>query len=340
VTTVTFLHTVQAVLKRGALVAAANWPVTLIQSSADAIFKLLLAAPLLGGLFLVASVVGEEPSSALAQDSRPLAATIVGALLSQPLVLLAFLLALTVVVVGGSLFVFLIKGGTVATLVQGERGAGPVEQPPLQWSVVTQAARFSIEAFIDFSKTLFPRYARLGFLLIGAYVGSAGAYLVLVVASRSAGSTWGLPALLTASFVGWITVLNFLYLLVQIVIAADDCGVGAAMKRAAVFLRASYRTIGGVFAVILAMVLLATGAALIATASLGVITFVPFLGPFLGLAVLPLQIIAWLLQEIVFQYIGLAAIGAYVKLYREFASLDGRLPERYSLGTPSASFEG
>jgi len=106
------------------------------------------------------------------------------------------------------------------------------------------------------------------------------------------------------------------------------------------FVRAERKMVGGVFLVILAMVVLATGASFVATASLGVITFVPFLGPFLGLAVLPLQILAWLLHEIVFQYIGLAAVGAYVKLYREFSAVEGRVPEPYSLGAPRASLEG
>lgn len=83
--------------------------------------------------------------------------------------------------------------------------------------------------------------------------------------------------------------------------------------------------VGGVFLVILAMVILATGASFVATASLGLITFVPFLGPFLGLAVLPLQIIAWLMREVVFQYIGLASVASYVKLYRTFSASDARL---------------
>ena len=70
--------------------------------------------PLVGGIFLVALVVGAEPGALLSLDWRELAATIVGSLLSRPLVLAAFLAALAVVVVGGSLFVFLVKGGTVA----------------------------------------------------------------------------------------------------------------------------------------------------------------------------------------------------------------------------------
>ena len=324
-TPVTLRHTVKAVLKRGALVAAANWQVTLIQSVADALFKLLVGAPLIGGIFLVALVVGDDPGALITLDSRVLAATIIGSLLSHPLVLVAFLLAMAVVVVGGSLFVFLVKGGTVGTLVAGEREADLVERPPLQWSLVATASKFSIERFIEDAETLFPRYARLGVALMVAYLVSGVAYFALVIASRTAGSTWGLPALITASFVCWITLINLVYLLTQIIVAADDCGPGTAFRRVWVFVRRERRTVAGVFAVILAMVVLATGASLAATASLGVITFVPFLGPFLGLAVLPLQIVAWLLHEIVFQYIGLASVGAYLKVYREFGAVETRV---------------
>jgi len=322
---VTFLRTVQIVLKRGALVAAANWPITFIQAIADSIFKLLMAVPLIGGIFLVAVVVGDEPVTLLTLEWRDLAATIVSALLSHPLVLALFILAMGVVTIGGSLFVFLVKGGTVSILVRGERDATAIEVPPLHWSVVTTASTFSVEAFIESAQGLFPRYAKLGILLMAIYVLSGGVYLGLVMASRAAGSYYGAPALVTAMFVAWITAVNLVYLLVQIAIAADDCGVGAALRRVGIFLRRNGRTVFGVFIVILAMVVLATGASIVATAALGVISFVPFLGPFLGLAVLPLQIVAWVLRELVFQYIGLASIGAYVKLYRESADAEGRL---------------
>jgi hypothetical protein len=330
---VTFRHTVQAVLKRGALVAAANWPVTLIQSVADSLFQLLIAAPLLGGIFLVALVVGAEPQALLSLDARELAATIVGSLLSHPLVLAAFLLAMAVVIAGGSLFVFLVKAGTVATLVAGERQAGPIEAPPLHWHVVTQASAFSVEGFTGTAQALFPRYAQLGVALMVVYLASAAAYLAVVVSSRA----WGTPALLTAVFVAWITAVNLMYLLIQIVIAADDCGVATALRRAIAFVRDQRRTVASVFAVILVMVVLATGASVAGIASLGLITFVPFVGPLLALAVLPLQLLALLLRAIVFQYIGLASVGAYVKLYREFSAAERQVntAPRYPVWGPA-----
>src|SRR6185503_19717735 len=162
------------------------------------------------------------------------------------------------------------------------------------------------------ARLLFPRYARLGIALMTVYFVSGPMYLVAVLASRNAGDSWGMTALLTAAFVSWITILNFLYLLTQIVIAAENCSVAAAMRRVVQFLRRARGPVAAVFLVVLAIVVFATGASLIATAALGLISFVPLL----GLTVLPLQLGAWLFRGFVFQYVGLSSLGAYLKLYR------------------------
>ena len=90
---------IKPVLKRGALVALANWPVTLIQATADSLFKLLIATPVLGGLFLVGLVIGTAPEDLLDLEWRDMAETIITSLLSHPVVLTAFLMSLAVVVV-------------------------------------------------------------------------------------------------------------------------------------------------------------------------------------------------------------------------------------------------
>ena len=305
--------TLKLTLKRGALVAAANWPLTIIQAIADALFKLLIAAPLLGGIFLVALVVGAEPVTLMSLEWRDLTTTIVESLLSKPLVLMAWVAALGVVVGGGSLFIFLIKGGAVSVLVRGERAAGPIEQPPLLPDVVAQASAFSVDAFIEGARTLFPRYARLGLALMGLYLASGLGFLAVIAASRGTGEGWGVAALATTSFVAWITLINLVYLLAQIVIASDSCSVTSAIPRVWAFVRRERRTVGGVFTVVLALVLCATGASILATTLLGLIAFVPLF----GFVFIPLSLLAWMLRAIVFQYIGLASIGAYLKLYRE-----------------------
>ena len=312
--------TLKYALKRGALIAAANWPVIVVQEVADSLFKLLVAMPLIGGIFLVALVLGAEPVALMSLGWRDLVATIVASLMSRPLVLTAFLAALGIVVTGGSLFVFLVKSGTVFVLVRGDRQAGPVERPPLHFSTVMTASAFSLETFEAGARSLFPRYARLGGILMTIYLLSGGGYLAAVLASRHAGDSWGITALLTAVFVAWITVLNFLYLLTQIVIAAEDCGVGVAMHRVAHFLRRARGPVLSVFLVVLAIVVFATGASLMATAALGLISFVPLL----GLTVLPLQLGAWLFRGLVFQYVGLSSVGAYLKLYRSLTSAAGQ----------------
>jgi hypothetical protein len=304
-------HHLKLTLKRGALVAAANWPVTLIQTTGDSLFKLLIAAPVIGGVFLVALVVGAEPRELLTAEWREMATMIIAALRSHPVVLAAFLLAVGVVAIGGSLFVFLIKGGTVAVLVRAERETGPIEQPPLHISKVATAAQFSTGFYVESARDLFPRYTRLGLMLMAVYLASASAYLVFVLTSRFAGQGWGITAIVTAAFVAWITIVNLLYLLVQIVIAADNCSVASAVPRVAAFLRYERRSVAAVFLIVLALVIVATGASFLATAALGLIAFVPFV----GLAVLPLQLLAWVMRGVVFQYIGVTSIGAYLNLY-------------------------
>ena len=302
------------VLKRGALVALANWPVTLIQATADSVFKLLLATPIIGGLFLVGLVIRAAPEDLLDLEWRDMADTIITSLFSHPVVLAAFLASLAVVVVGGSLFVFLVKAGSVAVLVRGERDAGPIEHPPLHFDVVSRASKYSAEFFIDSAQALFPRYMRLGLMLMAIYLVSGGLYLLAAYESGFRGDIGGLVTfVMTLGFVTWITLVNLVYLLMQIVIAAEDCGVAKAWRFMGAFVRQQFRGVSLVFAVVLALVIAATGVSLLATAALGLIAFVPFV----GLAVLPLQLLAWVFRGIVFQFLGLTSIGAYLRLYRD-----------------------
>lgn len=305
----------KSAVKRGALLAAANWPVTLIQATADSLFKLLLAAPLVGGVFLVALALGSDPTTLISLESREMVATIATALMARPTVLTAFLLALVVVAIGGSVFVFLVKAGTVATLVRSDREAEPIEEPPLHLSAVTRASRFTVDSYIDSARDLFPRYLRLGLLLMAAYLLSVLVYLSAVI-GRDPAEGWSPTALITVAFVLWITLVNLVYLLVQIVVAADNCSVGAAARRVALFVRRERRHVAAIFVLMFALVVAATGASVLATAALGLVAFVPFV----GLAALPLQLLAWLMRGLVFQYLGLASIGAYLKLYREFSA--------------------
>lgn len=311
------VHTLlKPLLKRGALIAAANWQVTLAQATADSLFKLLVVTPVVGGVFLVAIVVGAEPRDLMELEWREMATTIIASLLSHPLVLLSFLLALGVVVAGGSLFVFLVKAGTIAVLVKGDRLTGEIGRSPLHVDDLTRAAAFTPGFFIESAQSLFGRYAVLGAGLMAVYGASGVGYLFLVLAAGIFVDAWGLAALSTIGFVCWITVVNLFYLLLQIVIAAEDCSVLTAVRRVVAFVSRERRRVAAVFLVVLLLVVAATGVSFVATVALGLIGFVPFV----GLAVLPIQLLAWLFRGLVFQFLGLTAVGAYLGLYREFAS--------------------
>jgi len=304
-------------LKRGALIAAANWQVTLVQATTDSLFKMLIATPIVGGLVLVGLVIGTAPEELMTLEWREMATAIVTSLLSHPTVLAAFVASVSVMVIGGSLFVFLVKAGSVSVLVVGEREAGHIEQPPLHLEALGRAAKWTSEYFIESAWALFPRYALLGALLLIVYLASGVVYLAAAYEVSLRGEAVGLATLvMTIAFVCWITIVNFVYLLMQIVMAADDCSVAKAWPRVGTFVRQQRRGVMAVFGVVLSVVVAATGVSLLATAALGLVAFVPFV----GMAVLPLQLLAWVFRGVVFQFLGLASIGAYLRLYREGGS--------------------
>jgi hypothetical protein len=312
-------HTLKPLLKRGALVAAANWEVVAAQFIAESAFKLLLAVPVIGAAFLVALLVGGSALDLAAADVRQVLGLVLGALVEHPGALAAYVLGVLVVVVGGAAMTFLVKGGTVAVLVQAERHAPAVEEPPLRSAVVRRAGIFTLERFMHGCARFFSRYLALGLLLLGVYVLVGVTYLAVVlgtyrvVAARGPVVGWTFVAtVLSGGLVLGVTVINLLYLLTQLTVAVDNCGLRAAMARVGRFLRADLRTIAIVFAAMLAVVGLATVASILATAGLGFIGFIPVI----GLTVLPLQLAAWIARGLIFQYLGLAALGAYARLYR------------------------
>jgi hypothetical protein len=306
-------------LKRGALLAAANWPTVVIQFAAQTTFKLLLLVPLVGAAVLVAAFIGGDAAMLLQGGLRDMFATIADALTAEPAALAAFIAAFGLVLVGGSIFTFLIKGGTVSVLVAAHDAAGPIERQPLTFEGVQRASRFTLERFVAGCSRLFRRYVILGLGLMLVYAVSVAAYLAfLVFGYRTASGgvlvvVWTFVAALAAvGLVVWITAVNFCYLLVQIAIASEDSGVADAVRAVARFVRAEFRYLGTIFLVVLAMVVAATLASALAWSGVALIAFVPFI----GLAVVPLQLLALLLRGVLFEYIALTALGAYVTLYR------------------------
>ena len=300
-------------LKRGALITAANWHVVVVQFVADTVFTALLAVPVVGGAALVVLTSGLDPQTLFAQGVRRAVPAVAAALLAHPLALAAFLVAVVVVLLGGSLFMAFVKGASIAVLAAAERESGPLEHPPLHLTAVRAASRFSLERAMTGAQGLFGRFIRLGCGLFVAYAGVL-ALAGLAFTSGGSGAAWDAARVagITAGVVTAVTLVNLLYLLTQIVIAVDDCDVWAGLARVSAFLVRQPREIGIVFAVASTLVALGTAASLLATAALGLIAFVPFV----GLAALPLQVGAWLVRGFLFQFLGLTALVAYLRLYR------------------------
>jgi hypothetical protein len=314
---------IKAALKRGALVTAANWEVVVIQFLADSAFKALLMVPVVGAAFLVALIVGSTVTDAIASDVRQTVMLALATLGAHRAALAAYLSGVIVVLLGGSVLMFIVKSGTVAVLVGAERLAPAVEQPPLRVEVVRAGARFSLETFTDGCAQFGHRFVRLGLLLTAAYALTGALYLALLVVcyrwTSAAGMAWlGTMVAAAASLllVAWITVLNLLYLLAQLIMVATNTGVRAAIAAVPRFVAAERRLVGGIFLVVVVLVVLATVASVLATAALGFIGFVPVV----GLAMLPLQLIAWLGRGLLFEYLGLAALGAYARVLRDWGT--------------------
>ena len=74
----------KAALKRGALLAAANWQLVIIQFVAESSLKLLLAVPIIGGAFLVALLLDTSLTELLRGDVRDIVTAIISALTASP----------------------------------------------------------------------------------------------------------------------------------------------------------------------------------------------------------------------------------------------------------------
>lgn len=309
-------------LKRGALVAAANWPVVLVQFVADTLFNALLAVPIVGGVVLVMLLVDAEPSDILSLEYRQMIPAVIGVLLAQPVALVAFLAALALVAAGGSVLMFAVKAGTLTVLAAGERAAGAIEHPPLHLAALSRTNQFSIDRMTSGTRRLFRRYLVLGVILGAAYLLAIAAYAFLVFGPPILRALDGRLTVTLASvwLVGLITVINFLYLLTQVVVAADNCSVSEAVTRVGELLAGHSRTMLGILGAILGLLVLTTAASVLATAALGLIGFVPFI----GLAALPLQVVAWLVRGVVFQFISLAGAASYLRLYVLTSPVDAR----------------
>jgi hypothetical protein len=298
----------------------------IVQFAADTLFKTLVVVPVLGGLVLVALVAGGNPFEMIYfDDLTQTISGMVSVLFAHPVALAAFLVALGVILAGGSVLMFAVKAGSVTVLLAGDRAAGPLEQPPLRFSALKQANQATLERFTGGVKNLFSRYLRLGIMLTLVYGLIATIYLAFLFGPPLSPAFNG-PLITTLASLGviiTITLVNFLYLLTQIMIAAEDCSVSEALPHVARLIRKRAKELAQVLAAILALMLMATAASILATTALGLIAFVPFV----GLAALPLQIFAWLVRGVVFQFVGLTGVSTYLRLHYALQPSGVRVPD-------------
>jgi hypothetical protein len=309
----------KAALKRGALIAAANWPLVIVGFIADSSVKLLLAVPIAGGAFLVALLLDTPLTELLRGGPTEIITSIVSALKTSPAALAAFIAATALVFVMGMMIEFIVKAGTVALLAQAEQIAGPIEKPPLRLEPLRRAYVVTIDAFLAACDRLWRRYVRIGLGLLTLYALTAAVYLAFIFGGYALADNsavlmgWTVAAAAASSvLLVWLAILNFFYLMTQMVVAIEDVSVRKGLRLAFRFVWGHLREVAAVFGVVLIILVIATAASILATAGLGLIAFVPLV----GLAVLPLQFAAWLVRGIVFEYLALAALGAYLSHYR------------------------
>jgi len=187
--------------------------------------------------------------------------------------------------------------------------------------MLRRANRTAIDPFLNGCRRLGRRYVTLGIGLLLVYGVTAAGYLGLLFGGYAVAGNVGVLLWWTVILAGassavivWVTLVNLFYLLAQIVMAVDDVGVRTALWTVVRFLRGSLREVAGIFGVVFVLVLVAAVASILATAGLSLIGFVPFV----ALAVMPLQLAAWLVRGVVFQYLALTALGGYMTQYRHF----------------------
>jgi hypothetical protein len=314
----------RASLTRGALIAAANWPLILIEFVALSLFQSALAVPALGGAFVVAVLAQADVAGLLSQGLRPALALVAAALVSSPVTLWAFLAAVGVVAVGGTVVLSVVQSASAAVLVEGERRAPEsLHRPPLRWAALQQTHVYDPEALFAGIRRHGRRFVVLGvwgcvsYTLVGAAATGVGGLALMATGLDGWAGLWPLAlTMVIALGVLAASVVNLVWTLVQVVVATEDCRLRVAVRRVRGFLLADARQVAGIYGVVLSVTLAATATSILATAGLALVAWVPVV----GLVVVPLQIAAWLVRGLVFHYVDLSAWAAYQSQFRRWAT--------------------
>jgi len=312
-------------LRRGALVTAANWPVIVIELVLESLLKFAVAVPVVGGAFMVAVLLGADVRTLLDEGLRSMAELILNLLASAPMAFTSFVAAVALVGFGGSLIMFVVKSGTLSILVAGERVAPDADRTPVRLDWFRRSSVYRVEDLLEAIQHFRGRSITLAVLLGLGYAAVAAVYALLIRATFGLTddpvwvSVWPLAvAVITSAGLVGVAAINLFFDLTRIVVVDEDCAIRAACVRLWRFLVADARHVLGIFGVMGAVAAVATAAALVATAGLALIAWVPIA----GLIVVPLQVVAWLVRGLIFQFMDLTTMVAYEAQYRRFAGLD------------------
>jgi hypothetical protein len=309
-------------LRRGALITLANWPLVIAEFAADALMKASLGVPVVGGAIMVTALAGRDMGALLSNGLRDAAGGVIEALTDAPAALTAFIAAFAIVAIGAAALTFLVQAGSLAVFVAAERRApGELNAGSIRNDAMRQAKAATLEVFLGGVRAFGLRMVSLGALLLAAYalaagiVGAVTLALYRVAEAAEWISAFPIVALAaTGALVVLLTAINLVYVLTQLVIASDDCGVGAAVRRVRRFLVYDARQVAGIFGVMFALMVGGAVVSVIVTAALGLVAWVPVV----GIIVFPLQAAAWLARGLVFQLAGLTTLVAYIAQYRRY----------------------
>jgi hypothetical protein len=312
-------------LRRGALVTAANWPVIVIELVLESLLKFAVAVPVVGGAFMVAVLLGADVRTLVDEGIRSMAELILNLLTSAPVAFASFVAAVALVGFGGSLIMFVVKSGTLAVLVAAERVAPDADRTPVRLDWFRRTFVYRVEDLLEAIQHFRGRSIALAVVLAVGYAVVAVVYALLIRATLGLTqdavwvAVWPLAvAVITSAGLVAVAAINLFFDLTRIVVVVEDCPIRVAGVHLWRFLVADARQVLGIFGVMGAVGAVATAAALVATAGLALISWVPIA----GLIVVPLQVVAWLVRGLVFQFMDLTTMVAYEAQYRRFSGLD------------------
>jgi hypothetical protein len=307
-------------LGRGGLIAAANWPAVVAQFLAESIVKILAGLPLAAAAALM--LVLSTPGAAAPAGTGELAGAL-AALAGEPAALAAVASSAIVAGLGALVFAAVVKAGSVTVIVAGERRARPGLPRPFRAAAVAAARAWSPARFALGCRRLGGRFVTLALLLGVIDAALALAYALTVVqayrAFVSLAASWWIPAAMlavSAVALALSSAADVIYRLAQLVVAVEDVPAADAVRGAIGVLRRAPLPIARIWVatvILNTMVLVAT---LVAAAAFGPVAFVPVV----GVLVWPLQGAVWIVRGLLLPFIELAALAAYLMVYRQAAA--------------------